>query len=76
MHTSERVATPLDRWRADTFQNGRYLATCYSRGAHQHRKERIKLKNVHSREAVYTTGRLFDVLWLKQRSGGPCTAEF
>jgi hypothetical protein len=46
-------------------------------GAYRHtKKEGIKLKNVHSREAVYTAVRLFDVLWLKQRSAGPCTAEF
>ena len=71
---------PVHRWRADSLRSGRHLTKCYSQGGcspTQHTKKREnKVEKVRSREAVYTTIRLFDVFWWKQRSAGPCTAEF
>jgi hypothetical protein len=47
-------------------------------GPHQHntQKRENKVGKVRSREALYTTIRLFDVFWWKQRFVGSCTAEF
>jgi hypothetical protein len=79
----QRVLPPsVDRWRADSLQNGRHLTKCYGRegwwGAVQHntQKRENKVEKVRSREAVCTTIHLFDVFWRKERSVGPCTAEF